>query len=114
MQTQKDFVGRPKLRKHFDRSREAFYQSESLRVFVRDKAEPGTFESLQEEVFDGVIDTCDATHEDGYARVIAVTDMAQSLNLDAHPLSPSTFPRDLRGVCHQLANDGRLTWVIDE
>jgi len=41
----KDFTGHPKLRKHFNRSREAFYHSEALRVFVRDKTEPGTFES---------------------------------------------------------------------
>lgn len=113
IQTPKDFTGYAKLRKHFDRSREAFYQSESLRVFVRDKTEPGTFESLQDEVCGAVADTCDADHCDAYACVVAVTDQAQSLKLDAHPLSPSTFPRDLKGICHQLANDDRLDWSTD-
>ncbi len=114
IQTPKDFTGHPKLRKHFNRSREAFYHSESLRVFVRDKTEPGTFESLQDEVCDAVSDTCDGNHSDGLACVVAVTDKAQSLKLDAHPLSPSTFPRDLKGICHQLANDGRLNWNADD
>ena len=50
---------------HFNRQREAFYQAESLRVFVRDKVEPGTFDRLQEEIFVGVIDTRDARHDDG-------------------------------------------------
>lgn len=108
-----DFTGHAKLKKHFNLSREAFYHSESLRVFVRDKTEPGTFESLQDEVCDAVSDTCDATHEDAYCCVIAVTDRAQSLTIDAHPLSPSTFPRDLKGICHQLANDNRLDWSND-
>jgi hypothetical protein len=99
------------LKDHFRRSREAFYHAESLRVFVRDKVEPGTFEGLQQEVYDGVIDTCNAVHGDGYERVVAVTAMAQSLSLDAHPLSSSTFPSDRRGICHQLANEDRLIWT---
>jgi len=79
-------------------------------VFVRDKTEPGTFESLQDDIHDGVVDTHDKSHPDGYARVVAVTDMAQTLALDAHPLNRAARPADRRGVCHQLANDGRLTW----
>jgi len=114
IRTPKDFTGNTNLRKHFNKSREAFYHSEALRVFVRDKTEPGTFESLQGEVCDAVTDTCDAKHSDGYVRVVAVTDKAQSLKLDAHPLSPSTFPRDLKGICHQLANDDRLDWNTDD
>ena len=98
------------LESHFGRSREAFYHAESLRAFVRDKADPGTFESLQKEILDGVADTYDGVHADGYVRVIAVTDKAQSLSLDAHPLNKSAFPKDRRGICHQLANDGALTW----
>lgn len=98
------------LKEHFRRSREAFYHAESLRVFVREKADPGTFASLQDEIFDGVVDTCESVHEDGFARVVAVTGSAQSLALDAHPLNKNALPKDRRGICHQLANDGRLTW----
>jgi hypothetical protein len=99
------------LRDHFKRSREAFYHAESLRVFVRDKVEPGTFESLQEEVYLGVIDTHNGEHADGYERVVSVTNVAQTLALDAHPLAASTFPSDRRGMCHQLANEDRLKWT---
>jgi hypothetical protein len=100
-----------KLVQHYHRQREAFYHAESLRVFVRDKVEPGTFESLQDEIYKGVIDTCEATHPDGYQRLVAVTDRAQILPLTAHPLVHSTFPDDKHGICHQLANDERLTWT---
>jgi hypothetical protein len=98
------------LKDHFRRSREAFYHAESLRVFVRDKVEPGTFEGLQEEIYLGIIDTHNAEYQDGYERVISVTNAAQGLALDAHPLAASTFPSDRRGICHQLANEDRLIW----
>lgn len=101
----------PKLADHLKRSREAFYQAESLRIFVRDKVEPGTFESLQTEIFDGVIDTRNAEHRDGYECVVQVTRAAQEMDLAAHPLSASVFPTDKRGICHQLANDDRLGWL---
>ena len=99
------------LEDHFRRSREAFYHAESLRVFVRDKVEPGTFESLQDEIYDGVVDTRNATHSDGYECVVEVTKVAQSMSLDAHPLVASVFPTDRRGICHQLANEERLKWI---
>jgi hypothetical protein len=100
-----------KLDDHFHRQREAFYHAESLRVFVRDKVEPGTFESLQDEIFAGVIDTRDADHVDGYQCVVAVTDAALQLQIDSHPLAPSTFIRDRQGICHQLSNEDRLKWT---
>src|ERR1700687_82353 len=99
------------LRDHFIRQREAFYHAESLRVFVRDKVEPGTFESLQEEFHRGVVDICDEDFSDGYRRVLAVTRAAQELHISSHPLSIAVFVRDRHGVCHQLANDDRLKWT---
>lgn len=100
-----------KLDGHFKRQREAFYHAESLRVFVRDKTEPGTFESLQEQIYKGVIDTSDSDHADGFERVKAVAKAAQDLVLQAHPLAPSAMVEDRHGVCHQLANEDRLKWT---
>lgn len=110
IQSLSDLSKLTKLKEHFGRSREAFYHAESFRVFVREKTEPGTFESFQEEIYEGVVDTHESNHGDGYGRVVAVTERAQSLALDAHPLNKSAFQKDRRGVCQQLANDGRLTW----
>jgi hypothetical protein len=98
------------LAAHFQRQREAFYHAEGLRVFVRDKVEPGTFESLQDEIYNGVIDTAEANHEDGYRRVVAVTERAATISLEAHALGPSALVQDRHGICHQLANEDRLTW----
>lgn len=101
----------PKLRDHFHRQREAFYHAESLRVFARDSVPAGTFESLQDDIYDGVVDTHDATHQDGYARVCAVTKAARELQITANPLITCTKPKDRDGMCQQLANEDRLQWI---
>jgi hypothetical protein len=99
------------LEEHFKRQRECFYHAEALRVFVRDKVEPGTFEGLQDEIYHGVADTADGDHPDGFERVKAVTRAAQDVLLNAHPLGASALVKDKRGICHQLANEDRLKWT---
>lgn len=104
-------LGKPTLREHFSRQREAFYQAKSLRVFVRDKVEPGTFERLQDEIYTGVIDTHNDDYDDGYKCVVAVTKAAQDMTITANPIAPIAQTQDRRGICHQLANDDKLKWT---
>jgi hypothetical protein len=99
------------LNGHFTRQREAFYHAETLRVFVRDKVEPGTFERLQDEVFHGVVDASNKDHADGYERVLAVTKASQDMQLVANPIAPIAQTQDRHGICHQLANEDRLKWT---
>ena len=101
----------PKLKDHFRRQREAFYEAESLRVFARDSVPPGTFESLLDDIHDGVIDTHDADHVDGYAKVCAVTKAARDMQITANALITCTNPKDRDGICHQLVNEERLRWT---
>lgn len=99
------------LKNHFLRQREAFYQAESLRVFARDSVPPGTFEALQGDVFNGVIDTHDGIHPDGYIRVMAVTKAARDMQITSNALISCTKSQDRDGICHQLANEDRLKWT---
>ena len=101
----------PPLGKHFVRQREAFYHAESLRVFARDTVPSGTFESLQDEFYDGVIDVHDADHPDGYVRVRKVMEAAHQVNITANALIARTHLKDRDGICHQLANEDRLKWT---
>jgi hypothetical protein len=100
-----------KLNEHFGRQRESFYHAESLRVFARDTVPPGTFESLQDDIHSGVVDVCDADHEDGYVRVCTVTKAARELQLTSNALLSCAKPKDRDGICHQLANEDRLQWT---
>tara|TARA_R110002124_G_scaffold276594_1_gene447457 strand:- start:2934 stop:4034 length:1101 start_codon:yes stop_codon:yes gene_type:complete len=101
----------PKLQRHYDRQREAFFHAESLKGFARDSVPEGTFESLQTEIHFGVIEACESDHDDGFARLKAVTDKAGGLPLTANGLIQVTKQQDRLGICHQLANDDRLKWV---
>lgn len=101
----------PKLEIHFNRQRESFFHAESLKAFARDTVPSGTFESLQEEIYTGVVDTCEKAHSNGLDRLVAVTGCAAQLALTANGLIQVTRVQDRHGICHQLANDDRLTWV---
>lgn len=102
---------KPKLNDHFGRQRVAFYHAESLRVFARDSVPQGTFESLQDEIHAGVVDTCEADHADGFERVCAVTKEARNLQITSNALITRAKVQDREGICHQLANEDRLKWV---
>jgi hypothetical protein len=95
---------------HYVRQRVAFYSAEALRLFARDSVPEGTFAALQQDVFDGVIDVHDSEHNDGLQRLVEVTKAAQGLAITANGLLPVVAVRDRTGICHQLANDDKLSW----
>jgi hypothetical protein len=99
--------------RHFDRQRRAFYHAEGLREFSKDTVPPGTFEALQEDVRAGVEITADADHASPLVRVNEVVKHATLLPLTSNPLVSVTTSADRHGVCHQLANDGKLDWETD-
>ena len=67
---------------------------------------------MQDQVFDAVIDIAESTsHASGLVRVNAVTDHAGNYAVQDHPLKTYVKSKVLKGVCHQLANADRLTWV---
>ncbi|SDU25085.1 ABC-three component system protein [Jiangella alkaliphila] len=103
-------AGRNQVSAHYLRQRVAFYSAEALRVFARDSVPEGTFDALQEEIFDGVVDVHDTGHADGMERLLQVTRAAHSLAMTANGLLPVVELRDRTGICHQLANDDRLSW----
>ncbi len=95
---------------HFKRSRREFYSAEALREFARDNVPAGTFDQLVTEVHEGVIDVAQMSHVDGFERVLRVVAQAKALNLTSNALILVTRSGDRGGMCHQLANEGRLRW----
>ena len=102
---------KPDLKRDFLRQRERFYHAESLRNFARDTVPTGTFESLQDEVYHSVIDICESAHPDGLARMRATVSQSAQVSISSSPLSSVTQTQDKQGICHQLANEDRMTWV---
>lgn len=110
--TPADLLAHPKLKKHFDRQRTHFYLAELLRNFTRDNIpEDGCFERLQEAIYDGVVDTAEGDYADGFERLKKTIEVARAIQIDSHPLKECLEGYHRSGVCHQLANASRLTWV---
>lgn len=109
-----DLVGKRVLKDHFERQRLHFYAAESLLELERD-ANPknDTYnKSLKDIIYSSVIDTVESDYKNGFERVKAVTDRARLCSLSAHPLLNVTHDDDKHGICHHLANEDRIEWVI--
>lgn len=100
------------LRPHYNRQRESFYSAEGLKRFARDNVPKGTFENMTDDLEFSILDVFeDDSHPNGLERLKAVTKLATQLSFNANPLASVTLNKDKVGICHQLANDDRLTWV---
>lgn len=101
----------PRLAAHFQRQRESFYAAESLRLHARDAVPPGTFETLQDDVHSGVIEIAEADHATSMERLTQVLQASTQIDLSSHALTTISQTDDRKGICHQLANEDRLTWM---
>lgn len=99
------------MKRHFNRSREHFYEAETLNRFSRDQVDPDAFDDLKTEIYNGVIDTVDGVHNDGFSCVKAVTEKAQQINPSSNILCSYTTIADKHGICHHLSNEGKVTWI---
>jgi hypothetical protein len=106
-----DLGSRPDLQHHYNRQRMLFYSAESLRNFARDRTPPQTFDALQDEIFHGVIDVCESHYSDGLECLRATVSTAAQIDVGGNALVGVTKVADKQGICHQLANDDRLTWT---
>lgn len=100
------------FKRDYLRQRERFYHAESLKNFARDTVPMGTFDALQDEVYHGVIDICEDCHSSGFSRMKATITQATTIVVTSNPLVSSIKIQDRQGICHQLANDNRLSWVF--
>jgi len=104
-------VSLPKLHKHFNKSREHFYQADYLDRFTRDLLPDGSFGKLQRQIFDGVEDVClHSEHQSAFKRLVATTQAAANLPLAQDVLGKAATPGDKIGICHHLANQDELIW----
>lgn len=99
---------------HFRRARINFHYAEQLRNFTRDNLPLETFEDFQNEIYNGVIDAAEENFDSGFKKVKEVEKLAKSLNITSNPLKDVSVINDRSGVCHQLVNDNKLTWINEE
>jgi hypothetical protein len=90
------------------KQRVRFFDAEAFMANYRDQTEPGTTESFADQVFDAIEPSL-ALPGTGLNRLTrALTVAAQTA--PASVLAPQAKVGVKQGVCHQLANDDRVTW----
>jgi hypothetical protein len=103
----KELQRQPRLFQHFNRQREDFYKAESLRRFARDELpvdEP--FETLQNEIYRGVIDVAEDDHPDGFVCVKETVKEAKRLAITSNVLIKYIDGSDRSGVCPPTGEQG--------
>ena len=105
-----DFEHSEKHRRLFDRARLTFYHAEGLKELARDQmADESFFATLLGEFVDSLY-YWHTGKPDGYERLISTIKASQTLQLSKHVLEPHVLPNDREGMCHQMANEGRVHW----
>jgi len=111
----------PKHSEHFGRQRKSYYTAEFLRRSSRDayaEEEESPFDLLEEETYEGLIETWDSEYADGLARMNAVLSQAAKLSIDSSILCKETnwvTEGAKKGICHILVNEDRVKgWIKDE
>jgi len=113
----------PKYKKYnrsFNRQRKYYYMAETILEESRDTLnlkESECFDKAKEEVYDGVIDTCDRSYPDGFQRLLSVIDTAGGISLSQKiekMLLDWMGPGEKKGICHMLVNDKRIRWVDED
>jgi hypothetical protein len=105
-----DLDGHPEWKDDLQKQRVRFFDAEAFIATYRDQTGPGTTEDFADQIADAIEPSL-MSKGTGLDRLTKALTIA-SITTPANVLSPQAKPRVKQGVCHQLANDKRVTWKI--
>ena len=109
----------PNHQKHFKRQRSDYYAAEELRRGLRDAYEEpddDQFRALEDEVYDGVIDTYECEYGSGMDRLRHTLKQSVQISADKCFATRDTFwigNSEKKGMCHILVNDEKIRGWLD-
>jgi hypothetical protein len=103
-----DLSAHPEWSEDLQRQRVRFYDAEAFTAHYRDQTEPGTIEDFADQIFDAIEPSLTVAGS-GHSRLTAALTTAAQAR-PASVLAPRARVRVKQGVCHQLANEDRVTW----
>lgn len=110
IETVQDAFEHPSSGQHLGRQRVAFFDAESLRMYARESVPGDTYKELQEDVLTNLVEVADIDYPSGWDRLQQVLQASGQLNPTGSPLLNHFRNSQRKGMCHQLANDDKLTW----
>ncbi|MGJ1233855.1 MULTISPECIES: ABC-three component system protein [Sphingobacterium] len=103
------------LHNHFKEQRKSFYCAETLETFSREnfpEADPLPFEELKDEAYNiATTNLLCAMDKSGLERLLSVTKGVKQQSFASNPLFQEIKVQDKEGICHHLANEGKVQWV---
>jgi len=94
---------------HFRDQRTRFFDAQHFQRFHRDSTPQEALAAFREDVYHGVIDVHRQTHTNRLERVDAV--MRHASTLPAGLIGRVVRVPVKQGMCHDLANEGRMKWI---
>lgn len=107
--TADDVLAHPDHGNHLTDQRTRFFEAASFRRFHRDNTAPDALQSFENDIYHGVIEVHREPHSKKLDRVNAVMKHAGVIQVGL--LRSMTRVPVRQGMCHHLANEGRLTWT---
>ncbi|MEK5505717.1 ABC-three component system protein [Paenibacillus sp. FSL P4-0113] len=106
----------PELLTDFNDNRINFYSAESLKRSIRDIfANEDHFGVLKSEMHSGIKDFMKSDFKDGYKKLIKTMHESTRVNLSVSIIDRELHfitNEDRKGICHHLANEDQINWVI--
>lgn len=107
--TADEVLAHPDHGEHLRRQRTRFFEAASFSRFHRDNTAPGALDTFREDVFHSVVEVYEEDHVSPLHRVNAVMKHAGQTPLSL--LGRQTRVPVRQGLCHHLANEGRIKWM---
>lgn len=101
---------------HFKRQRKHYYSAFTLEKITRDACKnEKPFLDIKEDIYDSIIDTVEDTSiKTGYQRLNNSLKEARDCQIsDSNELSNAVNSSSKQGICHYLANENKVKWVIN-
>lgn len=104
-------VDHPAHNLHLHQQRVRFFEADCFTHHYRDSTAPGTVEDFEEQIHDVVEPALTFLSGSGHVRLSKALETAGNCT-PAGLLAPQAKVRVKQGMCHQLANRGRLKWCL--
>ena len=109
----------PRLQKDIEIRRDHFYSAETVRIQGAKALGPigvQEYTILEDEIFDAAYDTCFDDYKNGFVRMKKVMEHIVSVQCAKSVYSKTKWvgPAERQGICHQLAGEQRLQWVVPD
>lgn len=103
--------------KHLNRARTSFYESEEVKIASRKSTAPDSdeFSILSKSIERHIGNEFDDDYPDGFTKVKSIENKAGTYNAPSSMLISHLIDSNVCvGICHQLSNENKIKWIVND